>query len=654
MRRSVFHWEAAESAAQISLSTTLAPPITLIQATVIIPPLPLTAPVTSPPAEQPAQTLNQAAFARQSPSSQPLPVQHAQQLQSSASPQRDMRSSKKQQHVSWGQRLFKKEVTTAMSEQQPKQTGAVFTEQMQQVLLQPSQSQDPPETNGLLKNAVVREQEQQDPDQHVQGPLQQVTKQSSPGRRQKQRDQKQQSKGQLMDSSEATRQASVASPGSNTESKPGRWLPPVTGRWQAKQKQLPRVTIQIRVQGSVHGMPTKAQLQILGQHWCKAKLSSSTLLHSTAETDVLAAQELQESWRQKLFRRLPWLQPQVTEQLPGAQPDVMLVTAEVPVALLQAVVKDTEWQHSSPTPSIQIKPPTESDVERQASLLAQQKLPAMLLKLETDFLSKEQAVQVQLPVVWVLGADVQASQAVWQLLTSASLQTGDAFAQQDSDSQGQRAGSKPDSRWQAAQDRLRSTLTSLRRQTDSVQQPSQQQPQLVTAVMSGVQYALIRPTSMRYIDLLSCVLLVLSRSATDGLAAASQQQGQASSQDLSSRIRAAYHRQQLQQLQMQLDHLGAPSGIVLLHTGAVDAHLDHALSMVAKQASRMSIMRLGIRTIAGAASESLYGIPSDDWAFLPVGADVIQSDRTLHKLHHKLRGSLTAVMHSLGRNQSKL
>jgi len=49
----------------------------------------------------------------------------------------------------------------------------------------------------------------------------------------------------------------------------------------------------------------------------------------------------------------------------------------------------------------------------------------------------------------------------------------------------------------------------------------------------------------------------------------------------------------------------------------------------------------------------LYGISTDDWIRLPVDAGVDYSEH-LQRLHQKLRGSLAAILQSLGRKHSKL
>ena len=633
--RSVFHWEPVESATQISLSTTLSPPVTLLHATVTIPPLPQLPINSSTSAEALTQPASQAVFERQ-------PVQL---LVQSDQPLQDFKHQKPtssgQQHLSG-------------SPQQEKNQQLVDqnVEQLQQKR-QPAASAK--RKLPRLGSGTV----QLDPDaapQQQEAPRQ-AAKQKSPNR-QRQREQQ-------LQSVDRPKGSSGAKPDPNLDPKPGRWLPPVGVRWQGKPRPVPRLSVLIRVQGSVHSMPAQAKLHVLGHHWCKAQLISHTAQHSSRQLPMVLSQQLPkqlqpQSWHQKLLRTLPWLQPPAARhQAQAAQPDVILIQAEVPVTLLQSVVQETELQQRllQQPAGEQQAPPRDEEAKQDLPIMQQQQQqqqqqpPAMLLRIETDFVCKEQAVQIQLPVVWVLGDDTRASHAVWQLLTSAKQQPGAHAQQQAGDSSMEFDGKKPDSRWQAAQTRLRSALSTSWRQRGPAEQQSR--PQLVTAVMSGIQYALIRPTSMRYIDLLSCVLLTLSRLAGDQHATLSVQQAEPSLQNLPSRIRAAYHMQQLQQLQQQLQELGPPSGVMVLHTGSIDMRSEGALNLIAKQASRMNVMRMGVSVTDHMASEALFGISADDWVRLPVGAGGSYNEH-LQKLQQKLRGSLAAVLQSIRRKQSKL
>ncbi|KAL0042211.1 hypothetical protein WJX77_006257 [Trebouxia sp. C0004] len=590
--RSVFHWEPMASATQISLSTTLSPPVTLLHATVIIPPLPLLPTDSTTPAEAATQPASQAVADRQSvqllvQSHQPL--QALEQQPSTSSSQQHQGRSPQQEENLW--------------------TSDPLVEQLQQQR-QPAASakHKPPR----LGSGTV----QLDPDtapQEQEAPRQ-AAKHKSPNR-QRQREQQVQSVNRPKGSSGAKFEP-------NPDPKPGRWLPPVGVRWQGKPRHIPRLSVFIRVQGSVHSMPAQAKLQVLGHHWCKAQLISHTAQHSIRQLPMVLSQQLPkqlqpQSWRQKLLRTLPWLQPQAAHhQAQAHHADVILIQAEVPVTLLQTVVQDTELQLLQRLAGQQQASPRDEAAKQDVPIMQQQQPPAMLLKIETDFVCKEQAVHAHLPVTWVLGDDTRASQDIWQLLTSAKQQSGPHAQQQGGDRLTDSDGKKPESRWQAAQTRLRSALTTSWRQRDLAEQHPR--PQLVTAVISGVQYALIRPTSTQYVELLSCVLLTLSCLAGDQHTMLSLQQAEASLQNLPSRIRAAYHMQQLQQLQQQLQELGSPSGVIMLHTGSIDTRSEGALSLIAKQASRMNIMRMGVSMTDHMASEALYGITADDWIRLPV------------------------------------
>ena len=628
--RSVFHWEPVESATQISLSTSLSPPVTLLHAAVIIPPLPLLATNSSTPAEAPTQPAGQAVSDRQSVQ---LLVQSDQPLQ--ASKQRPSTSSSQQYQgrppqQEENQQLVDQEVKQLQQQHQP---AASAKRKLPRLGFGTAQ---------LDSDAAPQEQEAP----------RQAAQHKSPNR-QRQREQQLQSVGHPKGSS-------GAKPDPNLDPKPGRWLPPVGVRWQGKPRHIPRLSILIRVQGSVHSMPAQATLHVLGHHWCKAQLISHTAQHSVRQLPMVLSQQLPKqlqplSWRQNLLRTLPWLQPQAAlHQAQAHQADVILIQAEVPVTLLQTVAQDTELQQSllEQHGGQQQAPPRDEAAKQDLPIMQQQQQPpAMLLRIETDFVCKEQAVHVQLPVVWMLGDDTRASQAMWQLLTSAKQQPGAHAQQQEGDRLMESDGKKLDLRWQAAQTRLRSALTTKWRQRDPAEQHPR--PQLVTAFMSGIQYALIRPTNMRYVDLLPCVLLTLSRLAGDQHAKLSLQQAEASLQNLPSRLRAAYHMQQIQQLQQQLQELGSPSGVIMLRTGSLDMRSEGALSLIAKQASRMNIMRMGVSMTDHMASEGLYGIPADDWIRLPVGAGVDYSEH-LQRLQQKLRGSLAAILQSLTRKQSRL
>ena len=255
-------------------------------------------------------------------------------------------------------------------------------------------------------------------------------------------------------------------------------------------------------------------------------------------------------------------------------------------------------------------------------------------------------------MVWVLGDDILASQAIWQLLTSAIQQPGADAVQQDKHSQAESASCKFGSNWQAARSRLTSAMTSFRQRGESAEQP---QPQFVTVVTAGICYALIRPTTIPHGALLSCVLLVLSRFAGFQHATSSVQQVEASLQNLPSRLRAVYHRQQLQQLQLQLQEFGPPSGVVILRTGNCETKaVEHTLSLIAQQASQMNIMQSGISMGSLPASEGFCGISADDWMTWPKGGNADCHDEHLYWVRNRLRGSLMAALQSYRMQSPKL
>lgn len=430
-----------------------------------------------------------------------------------------------------------------------------------------------------------------------------------------------------------------------TEARPSRWLPPVGVRWQAgKQKPPRKALVRISVQGSVHSMPVRAQLRVMGHTWCRAKLlPSGRLQHWVPSSTVPVGQQPGDaSWRQLLMHRLPWLRPQpVAVQQP--QPGMLFFQAEVPVALLRAIVDDTAQQlrdheHKQPSSHVLQRP--------QAQLPTEQ--PAMLLRLHTDFQTQEQAVQLRLPVVWLLGTDPSASQAVWQMLTA----TAQAPTQASAAHSNLPGNGKASSAWQSAQHKVKQALSMVRRQEPPGQQP---QPQLETAVMSGVHYAHIQATGMRSVDMLACLLMLLTQFARDAVGGKPMQL-EGSLQRLPGRLRAMYHRQELQHLQNQLQHLGPPTGVLLAHGGSVDLKLSHAVGIFMKQASVVGITRMGVMLSRGAhiGSEGLFSIGVDDWVELRHYNGNATAETQGVRMQQRLRASLTAVVSGLSPSLSKL
>lgn len=667
--RSVLHWTSAETAPQVSLSNTLAPPITLIQSSVILPPLPKP---DTPSTNQAASPVTLAQ--RQAPlHPSATPTEAATQAQHDTYPEQQGQlpyhaalSAGKRRHTTPVAGLNRPVVPASHQRPQPGlpvtppgqpstvAAGAPALDQQPQPLAtaqhvgtpsqpqasaaarrwpwqRPDASSSPQSPPAEISNAAT--QVSPPAPQHV--PITQPQPQTPPA-----------------DQTVANSSGRAATSAVVVEARPSRWLPPVGVRWQgAKQKLPPKALVRIQVQGSVHSMPVRAQLHVMGQTWCRARLLPSGLQqHWLLNPDaVLEQQPAQSSWRQFFVHRLPWLQPNPIQRQ-HARPVMLLFQAEVPVTLLQGIADDIAQQHAHQQEQSRDREQKQPRPQASQAPEGQVEQPAMLLRLQTDFQTREQAVQVQLPVVWLVGTDSSASQAVWQMLTA----TGQASNCQQSDAHSSSSGNgKAGSTWQAAQSRFRQALSMVQRQAapGQLQQP---QPQLETAVLSGVHYAHIQAASMQATDVLSCLLLLLSQSTRDSNVGGTMQPVGGPLQRLPARLRAVYHRQELQHLKSQLQDLGPPSGVLLAHGGAVDIRLSHAVTLLMKQARVMGIMRLGICKGRHVGSEGLFSIPSKEWVELPCNSGGAHPGMHVMKLLQNLRASLTAVISGLDTTPSKL
>ena len=676
--RSVLDWTSAETAPQVSPSTTLAPPITLMHSSLIIPPLPRPDILSSNQALQSPQTTVPAVLAKprqQTPQHQlPTPAGPASRDQLVADPSQQQQSPHQPGLADRKPRFAEPAAIVATPAgpvgQQREQAAPVLAQSGQPSIHQAeppaSAQQSQPSTGAqhisasILSEASPRRWPwQRSNPSSQQSALQdtgsvagmQGSTQASPQRI------PQREVPHLSDDQAAASSSGRVAVGEATEPRPSRWLPPVGVRWQGgKQKAPPKAVIRICVQGSVHSMPVKAQLHVMGRIWCRARLLPSGMQqHGVPSSDVPVGQQSGDiSWRQLLMQRLPWLRPQPVERR-HAQQGVLFFQAEVPVMLLQAIVDDTARQHQGQQekdyeqkqpPSQVLQGPQQQQVESPTEQ------PAMLLRLQTDFQSREQAVQVQLPVVWLLGTDPLASQAVWQMLTA---------TRQASNSHGTATHSslpgdaKASSAWQSAQHRFKKAVSMVRWQ-HSPEQLQSPQPQLEIAVVSGVRYAHIQATRMQSVDMLSCLLLLLDQFTRDSMGGAPMQQLEGSLQRLPARLRAVYHRQELQHMHSQLQESGPPSGVLIAHGGSVDLKLSHAIGLLMKQAYVMGTMRLGVTISRGAhiGSEGLFTIPSDDWVELPHHGISAPSETHVKRLQQRLQASLTAVVSGLSTTSSKL
>lgn len=673
--RSILDWASADTASQISLSTTLAPPITLIHSCVTIPPLPVSDMLSTKRSDQNPQATDPAVVARQQASLQrsSSPRDFATKTQVTGDPgqQRHLPYNPGQAIQAAGKPKHAEPVTSMAKSaapvgQQRVQPGSVQTQYGQLSMFQPEpRTQDQQTHIGAAQDKPVwaaaspkrrcwqlsSTSSQQPPAQgtgsaagmqgDAQGSLKQLPQPEVIPQSQHQ--------AASVDQTSPSRSAV----GGVTEARPSRWLAPVGVRWQGgKQKPPPKALIRICVQGSVHSMPVKAQLHVMGHTWCKARLLPSDALQLRMPSPDAPAQHQSgnTSWQQLLMHSMPWLWPQPVERQ-HAQQGMLFFQSEVPVALLHAMVDDAAQQIEDQQQENLDQKHSSSQVlqaTKKQEGEAPAEHPAMLLRLQTDFQTREQAVQVQLPVVWLFGTDPPTSQAVWQMLAAASKASSQGSAAHSSLPSDVKAGSA----WQSAQQKFRRAVSMVRRQ----EAPGQlQQPQLQTAVMSGVRYAHIQATRMQSVDVLSCLLMLLAQFTRDGVGAGPMQL-EGSLQRLPARLRAAYHRQELQHLQSQLQDLGPPNGVLLAHGGSVELKLSHAMGLLMKQARAMGILRLGVTLSRGAhvGSEGLLSIPSDDWIEIPHQSGSSRAEMHIVRLQQKLQTSLTAVVSGLSTTLSRL
>lgn len=666
--RSVIDWTSTETAPQVSLSTTLAPPITLIQSSVILPPLP-----------QPDTSSTKQAARPVGPAQRQTLLHHSATPTEAATPAPHATDSKQQQQVPSYTALPAGNLRGATPVAGPNRPEVPVSHQR----LQPGSAATQLGQPSTVEAGAVAQNQQPQPsaDGHYVNATSQAQAVAASKRWPWQRPVASSLHSPPVDLLEAGMQGSArvaqrelrteATPpadktavsssgriafGAVAEGRPNRWLPPVVVRWQGgRQKQPPKGLIRIQVQGSTHSMPVRAQLHVMGRTWCRAWLLPSSLQqHRLPSPDaILAQQPTNTSWRHFFVHRLPWLQTHPLKRQ-HARPAMLFFQAEVPVTLLQAIADDTAQQHAHQQQQSQgheqKQPHSQALQAPQGQLETPAGQPAMLLRLQTDFQTREQAVCVQLPVVWLIGTDTSASQAVWRLLTA----TGQTSNSHSTDVHSSPPGDgKAGSTWQLAQHRFKQAVSMVRRQAvpGLLQQP---QPQLETSVLNGVHYAHIQAARMQLTDVLSCLLLLLSRFDKDSIVEGTLQPLGGPLQRLPARLRAVYHRQELQHLQSQLQDLRPPVGVLLAHGGAVDLQLSQAVTLVMKQARVMGIMRLGISRQHHIGSEGMFNIPANDWVEVLHNSSNAHSGMHAMKLQQRLRASLTAVLSGLSTISSKL
>ena len=113
-------------------------------------------------------------------------------------------------------------------------------------------------------------------------------------------------------------------------------------------------------------------------------------------------------------------------------------------------------------------------------------------------------------------------------------------------------------------------------------------------------------------------------------------------QTLPARLRAAFHRQQLQAVQQSLQQFGLPNGVILVHDEALDQNVDQVLTMIARQARQLQLVKMGIATSVVKVPKELYGLPDGSWIMLPHAG---QSRRDSYRAQHWVQTLLQSQMH---------
>ena len=421
-----------------------------------------------------------------------------------------------------------------------------------------------------------------------------------------------------------------------TIEQPGRWFSPAGVLWpaQSKVKEAAKVCIQIKAHGSSHGMPVKGQLQILGQAWHKARLispNSKAPSKPVGDADVIEAAAAQIStMADRLWRLLPW---QAAEQpAPNLAKDVMLFEAEVPNSLLQMLVDRLEQQNTAQVTGLgaSVRQHTEQSRLQEPELVK--------LKLQTDFVVQEFDVQARLPVVWLLGPDTVSCEAVWQRLTQPDAPDVRATQASPDGATLEQLEESAASFSQRLQQRL-SKLTG----KDVLSQVAAMQ--LPSARQAGIDYVLVRHSTLPFVDLLSVVGLVLRQMARPDT------KQKLSTAGLSGRMRAVYHRRGLQSLQTELHQGGLPDAFVFVLRGATDDCASAGLADLSSQVSALQVALLGVSVGMQHNANNLKQFGPEQWVVLP---EDLQSGSSAEA--SQLRQRLHALMYSrmVGQRSSKL
>ena len=553
----------------MTLSKDLAPPLTVFQASVIIPPLPYPAPAQTLAPQQALPVANGS-----------LQGMHSQQ---EVSLQTEPKQAVKSRLLPWGPELQQPQSKQRWQAPSAKHSGT--TE-----LIQTESTQQHSATNPHSTDQGQNPDAMQAPQPH----------------------------GQQQDKTWAG--------STKAAEQSGRWFAPPSMRWPVQSKQTAKLRLQIKVPGSAHGMPIIGQLQVLGLLWCKAKLvrDSSATDGARSPNDSSAAAAQVGSFASRLYPRFLWKN---AEQLQSSavRPDAMLFEADVPVHVFQTLVSRLEEQHANA--AINADPDGGGEQQAQAHNAGQQ-AQSLSLRLQSDFVTLQHQVQASLPVVWVIGQDAARCQAVWRTLTrdedSAEQGLGLKAGNHASEELGD--GSQPFSQ------RLKQRLGHLKL-LGSGSAGQQSLMPIVCACRAGVQYVNVSLADVPFPALLSCVSFVMLQMF--------QQGAQQKFVSLSSRMRAVYHRQQLQQLQQSLHHVGLPTAVVLAIGSTFDDKARGELREFVQQMLQSKLAVIGVATGLADDTDSLSSIGVQQWVTLPAGSEGLLNDHVVG-----LRQRLHAAMYS--------
>lgn len=578
--RSAVHWDVASQTSEVTLSQDLAPPLTVFQASVTIPPLPYPASA-STLAPQPQQVPLM-------PDGTPQGMHSHQEMPSQTEPKQGLKS----RLLPWAPKL-------QQPQSQQKQRQAASTEHSGR--------------DGLMQTGSAQQHAASDPHSTDQGQKADTMQGSQPRRQQQDKT--------WAGSTKAAEQS-------------GRWFAPPSMRWPVQSKQTAKLRLHIKVLGSAHGMPIIGQLQVLGLLWCKAKLvrdSSTTDSARSPSESISAAAAQVGSFASRLYPRFLWKNAE-QPQSSAVRPDAMLVEADVPVHVLQMLVSRLEEQHT-------VNADSDGGGEQPAQAHSEgQQAQLLSLRLQTDFVTLQHPVQASLPVVWVLGPDAARCQAIWRTLTRVEDSVEQGLKLKSGNNASEELGDVSQPFSQRLKQRL-GHLKLLGRDSAGQQSPMP----TVCACRAGVQYVNVSLADVPFPALLSCVSFVMLQMF--------QQGAQQKFVSLASRMRAVYHRQQLQQLQQSLHHQGLLTAVVLAIDSTFDDKAAGELHEFVQQMLQNKVAVVGVANGLADETDSLSSIGVQQWVTLPAGVEAMLNDHDVglrQRLHAamylQMRSPLTAKL----------